>query len=246
MIAIKHQDEGSKQYKSRGFLNGLTLFAGLSTKDIELFSDAAHIRKYKKGQVIYIEGEKAELFYVVCSGWVRLFHTAEDGEEANLAILPENSIVGESSIFERGCYASTADVVEPAQILSIPLQLLKDQLRVNHLLAFNMLNSLIQYQRRYEQQLQQYLHYSAPQRIGCFLLGLCPVPQQKDGVKFNLPYEKALIASTLGMRGPTFSRALNILREETGVRISGTQVTIDSIKRMLDFVNGCYTKPHLG
>jgi len=108
-----------------------------------------------------------------------------------------------------------------------------------------MLTSMTQYQRRHELQLEQYLLYSAPQRIGCFLLGLCPLQEQKDGVILDLPYDKTLIASTLGMKGPTFSRALNILRDETETRISGTRVTINSIKRLLDFVNGCYSQTHL-
>jgi len=49
----------------------------------------------------------------------------------------------------------------------------------------------------------------------------------------------------LGMKGPTFSRALNILRDETGTRISGTQVTIKSIKRLIEFLNGCYLHHYL-
>jgi hypothetical protein len=69
--------------------------------------------------------------------------------------------------------------------------------------------------------------------------------EQKDGVVINLPYDKTLIASTLGMKGPTFSRALNILRDETGTRISGTQVTIESVARLIEFLNGCYLHRYL-
>jgi CRP-like cAMP-binding protein len=136
-------------------------------------------------------------------------------------------------------------IVEDATILSIPLSFLKNQLQENRQLSFNMLGCMVQYQRRHEQQLEQYLLYTAPQRIGCFLLGLCPVLEQKDGVILNLPYDKTLIASVLGMKGATFSRALNILRDETGLHITGARVTIDSIDRLLKFVNGCYSHLHL-
>jgi CRP-like cAMP-binding protein len=108
-----------------------------------------------------------------------------------------------------------------------------------------MLATMVQYQRRHELQLEQYLLYSAPQRIGCFLLGLLPLLEQKDGVELNLPYKKDLIASTLGMKGATFSRALNILRDETGIHITGSRVTIDSIERLIRFTNGCYSLTHL-
>ena len=136
-------------------------------------------------------------------------------------------------------------MVEDAHILNMPLSLLQEQLSVNNQLLYNMVSYMAQDQRRHEQQLEQYLLYSAPQRIGCFLLGLCPTLEQIDGVILTLPYDKTLIASTLGMKGATFSRALNILREETGIVITGTRVTIDSMERLLQFVNGCYSHPHL-
>jgi len=245
MMTNKDQGADSKQCRSRDFFKGLTLFANLVEKDVALFADAAQIKAYKKGEFLYQEGTKASFFYVICSGWLKLSHITEEGEEVNLAMITRDSITGENAIFENGLFTSNAQVVEDAQILSIPHSLLREQLLVNNKLAFNMLTSMVQYQRQHELQLEQYFLYSAPQRIGCFLLGLCPTLEQIDGVTLNLPYDKSLIASTLGMKGATFSRALNILREETGITIAGTRVTIDSMKRLLDFVNGCYSHTHL-
>jgi CRP-like cAMP-binding protein len=78
---------------------------------------------------------------------------------------------------------------------------------------------------------------NAPQRIGCFLLRLCP-PDKINDIVFHLPYDKTLIAQTLGMKGATFSRALNILRLKTDIRIRGTKVEIDSVERLVKFVYG--------
>ncbi|MFZ4125020.1 MAG: Crp/Fnr family transcriptional regulator [Rickettsiales bacterium] len=235
----------TKKCTSCHFLKELSLFANLPDKEVQIFADAAHIKSYTKGQYLYMEGEEAKFFYVMCSGWLKLLHVTEDGEEIVIAMLTKNNITGESAIFEQGNFASTAQIVEDAQILSIPIALLKEQMSVSNKLALNMLTSMIQYQRRHEMQVEQFLLYSAPQRVGCFILGLCPVFEQKDGVEIELPYDKTLIANTLGMKGPTFSRALNMLRDETGTRISGSRVTIDSIKGLLKFVDGCYLPHHL-
>jgi len=223
------------------FLKKIALFYKLSDREVERFADASYIKEHKKGQLLYLEGDPADFIYVICSGWLKLFHITEEGEEVILAMLTTESTIGENSIFEQGRFTSSAQVAEDATIASIPFSLLKEQLHLNNQLALNMLSTMVQYQRRHELQLEQYLLYSAPQRIGCFLLGLCPALEQKDGVILNLPYDKTLIASTLGMKGATFSRALNILRDETGIHISGTRVTIDSMQRLLDFVNGCYS-----
>jgi CRP-like cAMP-binding protein len=231
----------SKQGTSFEFLKGVTLFNKLSDKEVERFASASNLKTYKKGKLLYLEGDPADFIYVICNGWLKLFHITEEGEEVILAMLTSDSTTGENSIFQHGRYTSSAQVAEEATIVSIPFAMIGEQLKLNNQLALNMLGSMVQYQRRHELQLEQYLLYGAPQRIGCFLLGLCPTIEQKDGVTLNLPYDKTLIASTLGMKGATFSRALNILREETGINIAGTRVTIDSMQRLLNFVNGCYS-----
>lgn len=224
------------------FLKGLTLFAKLREEEVTRFADAVQIKTCKKGEYLYLAGEQADFFYVIYSGWLKLFQITED-KEVNLAMLTRNSIAGENAIFEQGRFTSSAQVVEDAQILRIPFFLLKEQLQVNNQLALNMLISMAQYKYRHELPLEQYRLYSAPQRIGCFLLKLCPKLERRDGVIINLPYDKALIAATLGMKGATFLRALNILREETGIHISGTSVTIDSMERLLKFVGGGHPFP---
>jgi CRP-like cAMP-binding protein len=240
MPAIKAPKADVSPHDTTAYFKGLPLFANLPPEDIKSFSSAARISQYKKGKILFIEDEKADFFYIILSGWVRLFHTTEEGEEINLAILTSNNAIGESAIFDQGRYASSAQIAENALVLTIPLALLNEHLRASQQMAFNMLTVMTQYQRRHAIQMELYHLYSAPQRIGCFLLGLCPPLKQLDGVKIDLPYDKSLIASSLGMKGATFSRALNILRKETGIRIQGTRVTVDSIKRILDFVNGCY------
>jgi CRP-like cAMP-binding protein len=245
MPEVGTQKMTSTQAESVSFLKGIPVFAGMDDDVIEGYAKIATLKTYKKGQLLYLEGDKAEFFYILCGGWLKLFHITEDGEEVSLAMLTADSTTGENSIFENGRNTTSAMIVEDATILSIPLSFLKNQLQENRQLSFNMLGCMVQYQRRHEQQLEQYLLYTAPQRIGCFLLGLCPVLEQKDGVILNLPYDKTLIASVLGMKGATFSRALNILRDETGLHITGARVTIDSIDRLLKFVNGCYSHLHL-
>ncbi len=245
MLSIKKREADAKRQESMDFFKGLTLFTSMLDAEVAIFADAAITKHYKKGDILYRVDDKADFFYVILSGWLKLYYTTADGEEVSLEMLTKDSLTGENALFERGNFNCSAQVVEDAQILRIPLSLLQEKLSENTRLSFNMPTSMVQYQRRHELQLERFLLYSAPQRIGCFLLGPCPVLEQKDGATLDLPYDKTLIASTLGMRGATFSRALNILRDETGIRIRGTRVTIDSMQRLLRFVNGCYSQTHL-
>ena len=114
---------------------------------------------------------------------------------------------------------------------------MKEQIRLNPTLALSMLSSMSRHHRRHYGEIALNAMQTAPQRVGCFLLRLCPANQKKN-VILQLPYDKTLIAYTLGMKGATLSRALNILRLKTGIRINGGNVEIDSVAKLAQYVYG--------
>jgi CRP-like cAMP-binding protein len=57
-----------------------------------------------------------------------------EGEEVIVDMLTAGHIVGESAIFDHGCYTSSAQVVSAVHLLGIPLKVLKERI---HLLARN-------------------------------------------------------------------------------------------------------------
>jgi len=218
-------------------LRGASLFSHLSDEEIACFKDAAQTRSYEKGKILYLQEDPADFFYVICSGWIKLFHTTQEGEEVVVDMLTTGHMVGESAIFEHGRHTSSAQVVEDVQLVSIPSSLLKDQVRLNSTLALGMLALMSRHHRRHYDEIALNIMQNAPQRIGGFLLRLCPAEKKKD-ITLYLPYDKTLIASNLGMKSATFSRALDILRQETAIRISGSRVEIDSVAQLVKFVYG--------
>ena len=222
---------------SLGCLRGASLFSILSNEEIACFKDAAQARSYEKGKILYLQEEPADFFYVICGGWIKLFHSTQEGEEVVVDMLTTGHMVGESAIFELGRHTSSAQVVEDVQLVSIPAKLLKEQVRLNSKLALGMLSLMSRHHRRHYDEIALNISQNAPQRIGGFLLRLCP-PDKKKDITLQLPYDKTLIASNLGMKSATFSRALEILRQKTAIRISGSRVEIDSVAKLVKFVYG--------
>ena len=90
------------------------------------------------------------------------------------------------------------------------------------------------YRRKQEHELEHRDVQNAPQRIGCFLLRLCRHHDDVSAI-LHLPYDKSLIATRLGMKAETFSRALSRLRQDTDIQVSGSTVRIDSIKKLSEY-----------
>ena len=78
-----------------GCLKSSSLFSSLSDEDMDCFQRVAQDHSYKKGKVLYIEEEQAKFFYVIVSGWIKLFHINADGDEVIVDMLTAGHIVGE-------------------------------------------------------------------------------------------------------------------------------------------------------
>ncbi len=228
-----------------GCMNDIPLFSGLTEEQIVILGKTAQIRSHKKGKNIYLQGDTADHFYIICSGWIKLFRTMPEGDEVIIDMLTTRHMFGESAIFEQDCRMTTAQVIEDVSLLSILSGILKEQIHHNPQLALNMLSAMSRHHRHHVSALAFNTMLSAPQRIGCFLLQLCPPGDNRKNVTFNLPYDKTLIADVLGMKGATFSRALNILRQKTSIHIDGTSITVESVPTLARFVYGPMGTNHI-
>lgn len=217
----------------RDFKN-IPLLKGASDEFFDAMDREAALQKHAKGKILFLHEDSAEHFFLIQKGWVKLFRETLDGTQSVVDILPAGQVFGESALFEDDLYPYSAEVVEPSEIVSIPLRLLKTEIEQNNKLALNMLSSMARYRRQQDRELEHRTIQNASQRIGCFLLRL--TSQDATGpVKIHLPYDKTLVAARLGMQPETFSRALAKLKEKTGIRISGATVEMDTLDQLVQY-----------
>lgn len=215
-------------------LRSTPLFKNMPENVLVHFADKAQTNSMQKGNVLFLQGDSAEWFYLVERGWIKLFRDTLDGTQAVFDIVNAGVIFGEDSVFGQQAYTYSAECVEDCNCIMFPTSLLQFYLEKNQQMAFNMMQAMAQRQNTQSREIEHLNVQTAQQRIGCLLLRLCPT-QQTENISLNLPYDKNLIAARLGMKPETFSRALAKLRENTGIEITGSKVTIPSIQRITDF-----------
>lgn len=215
-------------------IKDLTLFDGCHPEFFGHMANQAHAIALHKGQVIFIHEDPADKFYLITKGWIKLFRETLDGTQAVVDILTQGHILGETAIFQDDIYPYSAEATEPTEILAFPLSLLKQEIEENPKLALSMLTSMARYRRQQDREIEHRTIQNAPQRIGCFLLRLAS--QNEHGkTTIHLPYDKTLIASRLGMQPETFSRALGKLKQETGIEIKGSSITLESLSQLSNY-----------
>jgi len=158
----------------------------------------------------FFQEERAESFFVVLNGWVKLSRETVEGDEYVIGMFSRGESFAEAAIFDSGRFPVTAEAVEPARVLVVPAKPFMETISLDPQLAMSMLATMSRRLRHLVTQVEQLQAKSAPQRVGAFLLRL------SDGVDgaitVQLPYDKSLIAARLGMKPETFSRALAKLR----------------------------------
>lgn len=74
---------------------------------------------FKRGQIIYHEGDSPKQLYFILSGLVGLFHVSETGKETFFRVFGKDDIFGHRSFFAEEPYHASAIALSPVDIVAI-------------------------------------------------------------------------------------------------------------------------------
>lgn len=197
-------------------------------------------RNYSKKALLFQEGDRADRFYMMMNGWVKLYRSTPDGQEAVISTYTRGEIFAECAMFMGTSFPVSAETICPSRLLTIEANTMRRAINANPDLAFSIMASASRHLKSLVDQLEQMKLDTGPERVAKFLLELSYSSEGENGI--NLPYEKSLIAAKLGMKPESFSRALAKLRG-VGVQINGDNVSINDVVALASFAKKDYLGP---
>jgi CRP/FNR family transcriptional regulator, cyclic AMP receptor protein len=78
----------------------LPAFDGLSRNELKLVERMLHERRYKKGEIVFNEGEPGAGMYIVIAGEVEILRKMNTGSDVSLAVVKEHSFFGELALLD--------------------------------------------------------------------------------------------------------------------------------------------------
>lgn len=100
-------------------------FASLPPNILTAIRARVITRHYKKGALIYFEGEPSQGLYLVESGTVRIFKSSADGREQDLHHIPAGRSFGDAPALDGAPTIANADAMEPAVVHLLPRDALR-------------------------------------------------------------------------------------------------------------------------
>jgi len=204
------------------------MFAILPDEDLRRVAAIAVSRRYGKKETVFREGDRADGFFVVSSGKVKVFKLSDEGKEQVLHVLEPGQSFAEAAIFEGGAYPAHAEVLADSELLLLPKHAFIDLLEKNPKVAIRMLASLSRWLKRMTDLVESLSLRDVESRLVFYLseeLNSRGIPP-RNGATLELPVSKNVLASRLGTVPETFSRTLKKLQDEGLIAVRGKQIRI--------------------
>lgn len=106
--------------QERDYLQQIPLFASLNAEIVAQIGDEATVRRYERGEVIAVEGERGGSLRYVRSGIVKLTTNSADGREQVLRLVQPGETFNLVAAFDGQPSAATAIALDTATTFAIP------------------------------------------------------------------------------------------------------------------------------
>ena len=216
-------------------LKNTTLFEECGNEFWIEIQKKAFSKQYNKDHLFFIPDDDAKYCYFLLSGWVKLFRENMNGEQCVIDIINQGHVFGENAIFNDDKYSVSAEAIEDTEAIIFPLETIRKELKINNKFSFKFMSAMDRNRQAQNQEIENRTIKNASQRLGCFLLQCLKNEKDADAVTIDLPYDKLLVASRLGMQPETFSRALKRLKQDLEIETSGRSIHISSVNRLSEY-----------
>lgn len=207
------------------------LFMDVDEALVATFASRCHSNIYPAGTLLLKQGQRGDVLMLLRSGTVH-FRAQLGARATTLAILRVPAVVSLGAIIEDTGAMADAFALDAVQVISVDGHVVRDLMLSNGRFSANVAAQLSRNVRGFVQSVVEQKLLVGPKRLANFLLG--EFTRQGQTTAIDLPFQRQIIASLLGMTPENLSRAFSVL-ERHGVSTDRMRVTIDSLDSLAAF-----------
>lgn len=194
--------------------------------DLKKLSDDREIRKLKRKDFIFSEGQFPRGVFFINKGKVKTFKINEDAKEFITGLYKEGDFIGYLSLLEDGKYSDTAEVLDDCEVSFIPKEDFFELLYKNAEVSKKFIRMLSDNLHEREEQLIKLAYNSVRKRVAEALTTLQNRFKKDDDKNFSMNVAREDLASIAGTSVETAIRTLSNFKDENLVEIKGGTITI--------------------
>ncbi|WP_170324587.1 Crp/Fnr family transcriptional regulator [Ruegeria arenilitoris] len=209
------------------------LLEQLSPKVRKCLLSRAQKKSFTRGQTICLQDEPSRKLKIVLEGWVKLYRVSPSGHEAMLAMLTNGQSFDEISALRGAPSAANVEAVSDCEILYLDISAVCACHNAAHEIAVAVLSAASSHLHEMMHEVEELKVLTGYERLCNFLVRLSD--KQGGQSRLELPFDKVVLASMLGMKPESLSRAFGKLRN-VGVESEYKSVVIRDLERLKSVV----------
>lgn len=217
---------------------GDSLFCCLSLEQLTELSDKIKRLTFKKGQVIFNEGNQPYGLYCLKKGKVKISKLGDEGKEQIVRLARDASLVGYRSILNGTSYFATATAIDETEVCYIPKSMIFQLIKENPNFSLTMIGLLSDDLKRAENKITNMAQKHVRERIAeaILLLKEC-YGVKSDNVTIDSNLTRRDIANIAGTTTETSIRILSELNKDKIIELNGKNIKILSFDKLLRTAN---------
>lgn len=210
-------------------LRKMPVFADLNDTELKNIHSISSERVYRKGTVIFFEGDPGEGFHYLKAGKVKIVKMTDDGREHIINILSPGDLFAEVLLFNNQAYPATAITVEDSRVGMIKNRDLERLVLNNNALALHLIKALSQRLLFAQQKIKNLALHDVTARTAETLLRLGKQHGKElpnGQLQILLALSRQDLASLVGTTRETVTRTLTALKKDKLIDFDTQKIVI--------------------
>lgn len=192
--------------KNQLCVSKVPFFNHLTFDEMKKIAEMSSQLHFKKGEIIFSEGDPLEYLYIVHQGRVKNYQLFESGKEQLLRIMESGEFMGELALFTEKTLDSFAEAMEKTEICAIHRNNMQQLIQQYPVIAIKILEQFSNRLDETEKLVGNLSSKDVETRTASYLLELT---EKYNSTNIELPMSKKELASFLGTTSETISRRLS-------------------------------------
>jgi CRP-like cAMP-binding protein len=207
-------------------LSGVELFADLEPEARQRVIAAAVPRTYRKGQLLFVEGDPGESLIVLRRGAVAVFRTAPTGERAMLTVVRPPDVLGEVSLLDASTRSASAEAIEDCSALALSRAAFMELVHGNPRILDAVMRSLGTLIRRLTEQNADHVFLDLPGRVAKTLVRLAGDSQSAE---VTIDLNQSQLAEMAGGSRQSVNQAIGSFASRGWLRTEGRRIVLTDL-----------------
>ena len=207
-------------------LAGVAMFSGLEPEARKRIASVSVPRQYRRGQLVFVEGDPGESLIMIRSGAVSVFRTAPTGERAMLNVMRPPDVLGEVSLLDGSPRSASAEAIEDTAALALSRVAFIDLVHANPRMVDVVLRAMGVLVRRLTDQNADHVFLDLPGRVAKTLVRLAG---NSTAAMVTIELNQSQLAEMAGGSRQSVNQAIGSFAGRGWLRTEGRRIVVTDV-----------------